>query len=401
MAERMDSNKRRGSLRVFATMLAVLLILCACAGPEPSNTVTGKSAQTEEKENSSQGESVTKGLSLNLQNEGEKGTDILNEALGNPGNQERESDIDRSIHMVLSGTERSLPKKSENMTAPDLETGNDEVYQIQEIQDLNSEKKDYTIMVYMIGSTLEYEDGVGYIGAATADIEEMLSSGVDYDLVNVIIYTGGTVSWANGLPAYVNCVLDLSQYEGDGDLTSAIVAIHQNEPSMGNPHTLSAFINFCTDYYPAENTGLILWDHGNGPLYGYGQDALHSDDSLLLPEMKTALSETEFAESSKLVFVGFDACLMASLENAAIWKDYAEYLVASEEKEPGIGWDYTFLGNISNIKEGRELVKDIVESSGVAFSNLRSDYTLSAMELSRVSSVVEAFDELFDCYAAN
>ena len=39
--------------------------------------------------------------------------------------------------------------------------------------------------------------------------------------------------------------------------------------------------------------------------------------------------------------IGFDACLMATAENALMLERYGDYLVASEETEPGIGWYYT------------------------------------------------------------
>ena len=36
--------------------------------------------------------------------------------------------------------------------------------------------------------------------------------------------------------------------------------------------------------------------------------------------------------------VGFDACLMASVEVAKIIEPHAKYMIASEEVEPGHGW---------------------------------------------------------------
>ena len=40
--------------------------------------------------------------------------------------------------------------------------------------------------------------------------------------------------------------------------------------------------------------------------------------------------------------IGFDACLMASVEMASVASPYAKYMVASEEVEPGSGWDYGY-----------------------------------------------------------
>lgn len=390
MMKRTKNKMIRRVSRILVFTMAVLLGVCACGGAEPVKVNSMGTLQTETEGEGGTAEKASEEFST-LQ-ESERNADSGSQTVNQNGTQEM---ADRSIHMVLSGKDRSLPERAENMVAPDLQPDNEEVEEIQTNLSAVNGAKEYTIMVYMIGSSLEYDEKVGYIGAATADIEEMLLSGVDYDSVNVIIYTGGTVSWASGLPAYVNCVLDLSEYTGDGDLTGAIVGIHENSPNMGNPYTLSSFINFCAEYYPAKKNGLIFWDHGSGPIYGYGRDALHSNDSLLLPEMKTAMEETPYSEGTRLSFVGFDACLMSSLENAVIWKDFANYMVASEEKEAGMGLDYAFLGDFASAMEDQDLADEIVKTSVKTLSDLRSDYTLSVLDLSQAVSVVDALDELF------
>ena len=53
-----------------------------------------------------------------------------------------------------------------------------------------SSKGKRTIMIYMIGSDLESK----YL-AATKDIDEIINSEVDFDDVNIIVYTGGAKKW--------------------------------------------------------------------------------------------------------------------------------------------------------------------------------------------------------------
>ena len=195
------------------------------------------------------------------------------------------------------------------------------------------EAKEYTLMVYMIGSNLESK-----LGSASADIEEMEESGLDYQKANLILYTGGSARWFSDVPCDRNCVIDMSR-EGE----DRVVASTAKNADMGAFETLAAFVNFCTEKYPAEHYGLILWDHGGGPLWGYGADELFQGDGLLLSEMQLAMERTVFSGSRKLDFVGFDACLMGNLETMAVWEPYAEYYVGSEELEPGDGWDYHFL----------------------------------------------------------
>ena len=199
-----------------------------------------------------------------------------------------------------------------------------------------AKKKACTVMIYMVGSNLESR-----LGNATKDLEEIDGAGLGFENYNVIVYTGGSARWVGDVPCDRNCVLDMSR-KGD----ERIVAQTNGNANMGLPETLSAFLNYCGENYPADHNALILWDHGGGPLWGYGVDELYDSDSLLLTEMRAAMDGSAFrggADGKKLDMVGFDACLMGSLECMTIWKDYAEYYVGSEELEPGDGWNYAFL----------------------------------------------------------
>lgn len=48
---------------------------------------------------------------------------------------------------------------------------------------------------------------------------------------------------------------------------------------MGEPENLTRFLSYAAQNYPADRFGLILWDHGNGPLIGYGMDKQYGNDS--------------------------------------------------------------------------------------------------------------------------
>ena len=251
--------------------------------------------------------------------------------------------------------------------------------------------KAYTVMVYIVGSNLESR-----MGAATSDIDEMKDAGLDYENTNLILYTGGSLRWVSGIPNDVNSVLDLSK---DDDLR--FTAQTDMSANMGTPETLAEFINYCTRNYPAEHYALILWNHGGGPLWGYGNDELFGNDSLLLNELRFAMDNTEFGSGKKLDWIGFDACLMGSLENAMIWKNYAKYLVGSEELEASRGWDYHFLSKLNETHDAEEIVKSIVDYYGNYYEKNKSEFfspdaTLSAMDLSKTEEVMETVNLLFE-----
>ena len=104
--------------------------------------------------------------------------------------------------------------------------------------------------------------------------------------------------------------------------------------NMGDPLTLSSFLNYGFDFFPADSYSLILWDHGGGPVLGYGVDE-NFRDLLTLDELSEALEDSVGAHMTKLEWIGFDACLMSSLEVASVLAPYANYMIASQETEPG------------------------------------------------------------------
>ena len=255
---------------------------------------------------------------------------------------------------------------------------------------VKAKKRDYTIMVYIVGSNLESR-----YGAASNDLLEMQESGIDFNKTNVIVYTGGSKRWNSDIPTATNSVLDLSQAD-----EKRIIASTAEAADMGSPQTLSEFINYTTENYPADHYALVLWDHGGGPLWGYGCDELFDNDSLLLKELRQAMDSTVFGKEKKLDWVGFDACLMASIENARLWKDYANYLVGSEELEAGSGWDYSFLKTLNETTDAETILKSVVSSFESYYAGRRSEFfdpdvTLSALDLTKSDVLFKAVDELF------
>ena len=286
-----------------------------------------------------------------------------------------------------SETYRALARKHQQQ-----EDGAEELEMTAE--DLPAAAKDFTVMIYMIGSDLESR-----FGAGSRDLREIMEAGVDYDRTNVIVCAGGTQKWNSGIPCSSNSVLDMSR-TGEEDW---IVAETEGNSDMGHPATLVSFVNFCTDNYPADQYVLLFWNHGAGPVWGYGSDELFDEDSLLLEEMREAMEQTVFAGQQKLALVGFDACLMGCLENARLWSSYAAYMTASEELEPGDGWDYHFLSVLNGMAggdaPGHVLGKQILESYQAFNENARSatfspDITLALVDLSKIDPLIEAVDGL-------
>ena len=115
------------------------------------------------------------------------------------------------------------------------------------------------------------------------------------------------------------------------------------EQVPGDPKVLTDFISWGFTQFPSQHRMLVLWNHGNA-WQGYGGDDSAHEDRLDQQELQQAILNG-LSSQTKLDLVGFDACLMSTFVTAGALRDRAHYFVASEELEPGNGWDYTDLLN--------------------------------------------------------
>src|SRR5262245_38835920 len=293
---------------------------------------------------------------------------------------------------------------------------------------------EWTFMVFMNGdNNLE--------PFAIEDFEEMAKVGSTDD-VNVIVQfdriDGGSQAYGNwtgtlrfrvtkGMePTYANAVMDLG------------------EANMGDGATLRAFVEWARTEYPAKRYALVIWNHGQGwrmrmataipavndperealsafvsmrraadPL----EDAtlsqafpgtvrsVSNDDSssdvLYNREIEDALRP--ILSARKLDLIGFDACLMAMIETGYAMRELAQVMVASEELEPGPGWNYELLlGKLtaSPAMDGRALGRTIVKAFEEHYgkNGIEPDdtTTLSAVDLSQLPQLAGLTSVLAD-----
>ena len=245
-------------------------------------------------------------------------------------------------------------------------------------------KDTVTVMVYLCGSDLESEHSM-----ATADLNEMLHANLNDDKVNVIVETGGAKKWNNSVIS--------SKTNQRYRVTSRGLQVLDKDvgkKSMVDPNTLVSFIQFCAKNYPADRYMLIMWDHGGGAISGYGYDQTASG-TMTLDKINSALKKG----GVKFDFVGFDACLMATLETALVTEPYADYLIASEEAEPGTGWYYTnWLSELSRntsigtVELSKTLIDDFTDVSKKNYPGCNT--TLSIVDLAEFAGTVpDAFNE--------
>lgn len=277
--------------------------------------------------------------------------------------------------LFLFGCTRTTPASSNGKSEP-----------------LPDNPRSLTIMVYMVGSDLETDSG-----AATSDIDEMQSAHSCGGQANILLYTGGSKKWWNDIPSDQNSIFLLD----DAELTSVSQTSSLN---MGDPGTLTDFLDFSYANYPADKYALILWDHGAGPIEGYGFDELHDYDHLTLSEMHQALTDSALCQAgTRFTWIGFDACLMSSVETANVFSDFTDYMIASQEAVPNQGWDYSFLSGTNTVlSDGQSAARRIIDAyancydqQNAALTNSKKIYTLSCLDLKKTGRINTALNMLF------
>ena len=246
---------------------------------------------------------------------------------------------------------------------------------------LGNNQDTVTIMVYMCGTDLESRNAM-----ATRDLQEMINAKTGNN-VTILIYTGGCSRWNNNVVSSTTNQIYLLK---NGKLMRA--ADNIGAKPMTDPATLTEFIQWSARNFPANRNELILWDHGGGSVSGYGYDEKFGrGGSMSLAGIDQALKNA----GVKFDFIGFDACLMATMETALMLDDYADYLIASEETEPGIGWYYTNwltkLGSNSSlptVQLGQNIVDDFVSTCASQCAGQAA--TLSVVDLAELAYTAPA-----------
>ena len=275
------------------------------------------------------------------------------------------------------------------------ETGGTSVDDSSELFSENNESSEgteggsWTILVYIMGDNDLEEFALG-------DLKEMSKVRTNDDLNIIVLFDRSEIhSDADVLNLKDFSKTKLFQVK-DGSLNILDDSI--GELNLGDPDTLATFIEFGFSQFPADQTALILWDHGAG-WEGMGPDDGNDFDILDLPEITEGLEKgLRNSGIEKLDLIGFDACLMGTYEVAAAMVAFADIMVASQELEPGHGWNWEIL----NIAASDPSID--AQTLGIAIADAYKEHaidygtgteiTLSVIDLSQIGAVGDALSAL-------
>ena len=251
----------------------------------------------------------------------------------------------------------------------------------------SGEAGSWAVYWYLCGSDLESGNGF-----ASTDLSEMMEIALPEN-VTVVIQTGGAAVWQNDL-------MDPGKLQRWVYNSEGLTLVEERDTAnMGDAQTLSQFLDFANTNYPAEKIAVTFWNHGGGSVSGAAFDEIYGGDSLDLTEMYQAFHEVWPANAAApaLELVGFDTCLMATVDVAAVFQNFARYLVASEEVEPGNGWLYS--GWLRELAENPAMDGDDL---GIAICNTyyegceavgtEGQTTLSVTDLGKLTPLLEAYE---------
>lgn len=261
-------------------------------------------------------------------------------------------------------------------------------------------KKDFTtrtFMIYMVGSDLESEGSMGTY--ELAGIDQTL---VDLENVNVVLIAGGASKWSND---YIDeNETSIFQLTNNG----FVKVKQQQRHNMGDSSTLSNFINFVTSHYITDEYELLFWNHG-GAILGSEFDELSNNDYLSLEEVSQALSQTSFNKKNKIESIIFSTCLNGTIENANVFKDYADYFIASEEISMSVSnkSDFSFINDVTPETKSLDIGKMFINKYKEKLAYLKEAYeiqneeyniysTYSIVDLNNMDNLNNAVDNFFE-----
>lgn len=262
------------------------------------------------------------------------------------------------------------------------------------------------------------------------------------------IYKNITQMSRIGSTQYLNIVVCLIDSYNKQQKYYRIVFVEKNKTSTvfettdsqlldsGSPESLIFFCKKAIESFPADNYGLIFWDHGTGPL-DFNRSAfvrtknifkLQNKDEQTIKTFKNilnvslkkssqkgicfddttgnSLSEIKivyaldiitknFLQGKKFSLIGCDACFMGMIEIASLFKYYADIMVASEQSEPGAGWNYErvlapFLFNTIS----KEIFGTHIINSYKKTYSFYDDHTLSCINLSLIFALEDSIKKI-------
>ncbi len=267
-----------------------------------------------------------------------------------------------------------------------MTTGKTEGVSTESVDDETRQVAEWSVLVYLVADN--------DLDSLTEEDFQELKDGGSSDSVNVLILVDRLYE-----PAYLYCIEDndLAELESLGEV------------NMGDPDTLTWFVEYSDTNYPAEHMLLYFWDHGT-PTGGVGVDTTlegsdpGSDwDWLSHHEMISALDDYH------IDIIACDECSIGQMETLYEYASKGlsvDYVVASENYIGWRGFSYDKIHErlvLNPEMDALELSKVIVDEFTNLFSvaPFKSEImtTQSIFDMSKIIPLGDAVSAMADALA--
>lgn len=167
------------------------------------------------------------------------------------------------------------------------------------------------------------------------------------------------------------------------------------ELNMGDPQTLTDFVTWTRENYPADHYYLSIDSHGGG-ITGSSWDHTNDRDGLSHAEVRQILQQVTNNGQDKLDLFAYEACLMGLYETAYDLHEFTDYLFFF----PTMTWtntyaytDYMNDARFTAETDGYEFGNIIFDSY---FEHVTSSYAVTLVDTSQMDSLQTAVDAWAD-----
>jgi len=290
--------------------------------------------------------------------------------------------------------------------------------------------KKWTLMVHLAGDNNLYPFALEDVNEMEAGLGQNPAAA---EAIDVIVLFDGTPKGDSKIlrikpdPGPLNTKIISEVIDDKG-----FVIPPSKEVDSGDVGVATKFVEFTTKNFPSERNAHYIWNHGSGiyrahrggnarsvnalgpvgsffetvsgtgaKVRGSNSKVFASDDygsEMHLRDVNAFMAPAVRNLGRAVDIVGFDACLMQHVETAYQYKGLANILVASEELEPGAGWDYeAFVGALAKNPNMSppQLAKVQVDTFVKFYQATGDDATLSALDINATANtLVPALNEL-------
>ncbi|NLI79197.1 MAG: hypothetical protein GX442_22480 [Candidatus Riflebacteria bacterium] len=216
---------------------------------------------------------------------------------------------------------------------------------------------------------------------------------------------------------WLNVVTLIDRVDGPASLNyiekgKVTLVREMGEIDMGDWRQLTAFVRDTAAAFPARHYALVIWNHGSGWSKAHGSlKGISYDDQsgnhITTAQLGEAMTEIKGILGRNLDLLCMDACLMQMFEVAWPVRTCCDFIVGSEETEPGDGYPYhLLLGRLQKTTTPAEFAAIIVKTYAEFYANEPEDdggwgrapfrrakkTTQSALRADRLDAAKDALD---------